>query len=40
MKQSKKDGSNLKGTLVSVFALGLLIVASWLAMFALYWSRQ
>lgn len=40
MPQPNKDGKNLKGTLISVFVLGLLIVTSWFAMFALYMERQ
>lgn len=31
---------NLKGTLVSVFVLGIMIVLSWYGMFAFYLDRQ
>ncbi|WP_126428807.1 cytochrome c oxidase subunit 2A [Brevibacillus marinus] len=40
MPQPNKDEKNLKGTLISVMVLGLMIVASWFAMFALYMERQ
>jgi len=40
MRQPNKEEKNLKGTLLSVFILGFLIVASWFGMFALYLDRQ
>ena len=35
-----KESDSLKGTLFSVFGLGLFIVVSWLAIFCLYLSRS
>ncbi|UFJ41766.1 cytochrome c oxidase subunit 2A [Brevibacillus humidisoli] len=40
MKNKREDSRNLKGTLLCVFALGLLILASWFGMLAIYLSRQ
>lgn len=38
-KTEKNEEKNLKGTLFSVMVLGLLIVASWIGMFAFYLTR-
>lgn len=40
MSKKKQDSeTNLKGTLISVFAVGIIIVVMWIAVYALYVSR-
>lgn len=40
MSKKKTDsGPNLKGTLISVFAVGIIIVVMWIAVYALYVAR-
>ncbi|MDQ0339561.1 hypothetical protein J2S00_002349 [Caldalkalibacillus uzonensis] len=40
IRQETETDTSLKGTLFSVFGLGLFIVISWLAVFALFLSRS
>ncbi len=40
MKKDQHQDQNLKGTLISVFILGILIVLSWSGALALYVERQ
>ncbi|RLQ96102.1 cytochrome C oxidase subunit II [Falsibacillus albus] len=38
-KHQDKSEVNLKGTLISVFAVGFLITAMWVSVYALYLGR-
>ncbi|EGL84078.1 hypothetical protein CathTA2_0361 [Caldalkalibacillus thermarum TA2.A1] len=40
IQRKTETDTSLKGTLLSVFGLGLFIVISWLSVFALYLSRS
>ena len=38
-KKNNDSGPNLKGTLISVFAVGIVIVVMWIAVYAMYVAR-
>ena len=39
MSKKKEPEMNLKGTLISVFIVGFIIIAMWFAVYAMYLAR-
>jgi len=39
MSKKKEPEMNLKGTLVSVFVVGIIIIAMWFAVYSMYLAR-